>query len=127
MSERPDVAHLRAERRLKPDQKPAAFPVVDNRCQFGRSAPYMTLPETTDWGEHVAVDHDVMFVRSEAGYAHDQQRARQFLVPGNIYTAMTVIVERSSSLVELAEFPGHWFNTMMFMDWPPPIGEEEEE
>ena len=98
----------------------AQSPIVDNRRSFGRAVSSMTLPmRARPWesGEAFAHSTEVMFCQTESGYAHDKEHAEKFLVPGYVYRTSAMIVNSSSSQVELQDFPGVWFNTVMFIDW----------
>lgn len=92
-------------------------PVIDNRFRYGESAPWMDLPECGN-GDRVTDQRKVLYCHTEAGHAHDQQRCREYLKPGNIYRVVNIEVHSSSSSVELADFPGVRFNTVAFCDWP---------
>lgn len=50
------------------------------------------------------------------GYDADRRYAREFLIPGNVYTVAHIEVHSSSSNVALEEVPDKRFNTVMFME-----------
>lgn len=105
---------------MSSSEKKATCPLIDNRYKFGRCSTVMALAQIDEEliGEEVAHCVDVMYANSNAGYPHDREEANRWLIPGHIYTTSRMRVERSSSVVELADFPGVWFNTVLFVDWP---------
>lgn len=56
----------------------------------------------------------VIFANPENGYEYDQKRAREFLNVGCAYTVAEIDVGDSSSRVRFEEYPGVWFNTVLF-------------
>lgn len=119
----PDIA--RAEHRLTGARAEPLRRVIDERSTVGEPAECMSLPDIPQemFGEPVPVNRKVLFCFTDRGYDYDINLARQYLAPGHIYTAMAITVGSCSSVVELAEFPGIRFNTIMFIDWPAVGGE----
>lgn len=93
-------------------------PVQDNRHLFGRNAGVMSIPALDNPGERCTWRKDLLFVGAN-GAAHEREEALRYLAPGRIYRSAKVAVQRASSQVELVEFPGVWFNTVLFLDWEP--------
>lgn len=60
------------------------------------------------------------FAHPDYGYAGDQRQAAEHLEVGKVYCLRRLDVGRSSSRLELWDFPGIQFNTVMFeaADWP---------
>lgn len=54
------------------------------------------------------------FAHPDGGWAADQARAAELLTAGKVYTVRHLDVGRSSSTLELYEFPGVQFNTVLF-------------
>lgn len=50
------------------------------------------------------------------GYDGDKKKASERLVPGVLYTVLRVEIHSYVSYVELEEFPGEMFNTVLFAD-----------
>ena len=67
-----------------------------------------TMSLTTSKGDKV------QYSFPENGYDHDHQKARQYLVEGAAYIVKKIDVGNSHSSVEFREFPGIWFNTVLF-------------
>jgi hypothetical protein len=61
---------------------------------------------------------EVLFI-GHGGYAEERESALRWLIPGRVYNVSHIEVGQSRSRVELADFPGVWFNTVMFVDWSP--------
>lgn len=59
-------------------------------------------------------DDTVVFDQPEAGTPGDRDAARKYLNPGREYTVHFITLGRSSSEIELYEFPGIAFNSCMF-------------
>lgn len=72
-----------------------------------------------DNGDRVRDHRLVMFCHTESGYAEEQRRSREYLKPGYVYRVSNIEVHSSSSTLELMDFPGVRFSTVMFCDWPP--------
>jgi len=60
------------------------------------------------------------FAHPENGYPGEQAKAAEHLEPGKVYCLRRLDVGRSHSYLELWDFPGIQFNSVMFeaADWP---------
>lgn len=58
----------------------------------------------------------VRYSFSENGSDGDKKLALEHLVPGELYTVKRTLVDNFYTSVELEEFPGVRFNTVMFAD-----------
>lgn len=58
----------------------------------------------------------VIFANPTYGYPHDQEKAKQHLAVGQVYTVHHTEVSASHTDVYLAEVPGIAFNSVLFED-----------
>lgn len=54
------------------------------------------------------------FAHPDAGYQGDQDLAAKHLTVGQVYVLSQLVVGRSASSIQLADFPGVAFNSVMF-------------
>lgn len=95
----------------------AKSPMRDGRDDFGKQPDIMEIPMDEPWGERREWIRLVIFSNPRAGYAHDRLEAEQYLLVGRVYETSRIEVSSSSSRVEFKDFPGNWFNTVLFADW----------
>lgn len=78
----------------------------------------MSLPNVEDYELHsrLPIRKKIRFANPDWGLPHDQELAKQHLVVGVEYETSKVVVNQSSSQVELSQFPNVWFNTVLFND-----------
>ena len=77
----------------------------------------LTLPEseTYEYGAPVRYRKNVKFLAAN-GYDGEPEAASKFLEKDGVYRASRISISSSYSTVELENFPGKWFNTVMFDD-----------
>lgn len=85
--------------------------IRDMRGQYGRTAPHV--------GPDAQPGMKVIFCHTGAGWTGEAAGAMECLKPGHIYTVRSVDVRSSITLLELEEFPGDSFNSVLFAPWAP--------
>lgn len=63
-----------------------------------------------------AKEGDEVIFQGEGGYPKEREKARSILTIDKTYTVNKVSVGNFSSDVELKEFLGQWWNTVLFED-----------
>lgn len=58
----------------------------------------------------------VRFSHPANGYTHQQEKAAKFLVVGEVYTVEKTEIHSWHTYVYLKEFPGEFFNSVLFSD-----------
>lgn len=58
----------------------------------------------------------VEFAFDENGRAYEVEYAKKYLKLGQVLTVKEIYVDRSSSQVEFEEYPGKYFNSVLFAD-----------